>query len=173
MRGLVKKRIAYRRGDNGESLRTIWDADTEKTFKKLSQKQKNFVIEYLKTFHGGEAYKAAYNPQCNNLLAASCGSRLLANPNVAKIMSVFNDNKIEAVSMVVHGYREMSRATKPEWLKGEDGQYENVGELPDWQARKEALLGLRKVHGIDAAEKTETKHTGEVVIVELPKKNAP
>lgn len=155
-----------------EELSTVWDDDIAKTFKSLRPQQQDFLIAYLNTGNGSEAYRRAYNPLAKEHLASVSGSRLLASVGIAPIIDKFASNKTEALFLVTQGYRDMAKATKPNWVKDDSGQYENAGDDPDWQARKEAYLGMRKVHGLD--QPTEIKGsmelTSRVIQVELPTK---
>jgi hypothetical protein len=155
-----------------EELSTVWDDDIAQAFKSIRPQQQDFLIAYLNTGNSAEAYRRAYNPLAKEHLASVAGSRLLASVGISLILDKFANNKTEALFLVTQGYRDMAKATKPNWVKDENGQYENAGDDPDWQARKEAYLGMRKVHGLD--QPTEIKGsmdiTSRVIQVELPTK---
>ena len=148
--------------DIPEELQAVWDEEIAKGFKSLRPQQQDFLIAYLNTGNAAEAYRRAYNPLAKDHLASVSGSKLVASVGIEPILAKFASNKTEALLIVTNGYREMAQATKPEWVKDENGQHENAGDSPDWQARKEAFLGLRKIHGLDSAEKKEI--SGSVTI---------
>lgn len=158
--------------DIPEELQTVWDNEIATLFAGLRPQQQDFLLVYLREGNAAEAYRKAYNPLAKEHLASVSGSKLVASVGISAILAKFNDYKTEALFTVVQGYREMAKATKPEWVQDENGQWENVGDAPDWQARKEAFLGIRKVHGLD--QPAEVKHSGEVTskvqIVNLPTK---
>jgi hypothetical protein len=160
--------------DIPEELAAVWDNGIAAAFKALRPQQQEFLLCYLREGNAAAAYRKAYNPLAKDHLASVSGSQMLASLGIQPILAKFASIKTEALFTVIHGYREMAQAVKPEWKQDKDGQWENVGDAPDWQARKEALIGIRKIHGLDAADKVE--HTGEitskVVQVELPKKDA-
>lgn len=145
-----------------EELATVWDEDIAKAFRSLLPKQQDFLFHFLRTGVAAEAYRKAYNQLASDHLAAVCGSRMLTSAGIAEILAKFANQKTEALFMVIKGYREMAQACKPEWKQDKDGQWENVGDVPDWYARKEAYLGIRKVHGLDAP--AEMKHSGAVAM---------
>ncbi len=145
-----------------EELATVWDDEIARLFSDLRPQQQEFLIAYLNTGNSAEAYRRVYNPLAKDHLASVAGSRLVASVGIEPILAKFNSYKTEALFSVVQGYREMSKATKPEWVQDKEGQWENVGDVPDWQARKEALLGIRKIHGLD--QPAEVKHSGDVAM---------
>jgi hypothetical protein len=155
-----------------EELATVWDDTIAAGFKSLRPQQQDFLLAYLRTGNAAEAYRQAYNKLASDHLASVAGSRLVASVGIEPILAKFASYKTEALFTVVQGYREMAKATNPKWVQDKDGQWENVGDAPDWQARKEAYLGIRKVHGLD--QPAEVKHSGEVTskvqIVNLPTK---
>ncbi len=158
-----------------EELAGVWDTDIAAAFKSLRPQQQDFLMAYIQTGNAAAAYRKAYNPLAKDHLASVCGSQHLASLGIQSILAKFASQKTEALFLVLQGYREMAAATKADWVKDENGQYENAGDAPDWQARKEAFLGLRKIHGLDAADKLE--HSGEistsaVIEVHLPAKRA-
>jgi len=153
-----------------EELQTVWDDEIAQAFQALRPQQQDFLIAYLNTGNAAEAYRRAYNPMAKDHLASVAGSRCVASVGIEPILQKFASNKTEVLFTVVHGYREMAQATKPNWVQDKDGQWENVGNDPDWQARKEAYLGMRKVHGIDPAERVDHTVKAQIVQVELPKK---
>ena len=157
-----------------EELATVWDDAIAAGFQALRPQQQNFLLAYLRTGNAAEAYRQAYNKLASDHLASVAGSRLVASVGIEPILAKFASYKTEALFTVVQGYREMAKATKPEWVQDEDGTWENVGDTPDWAARKEAMIGIRKVHGLD--QPVELKHSGEVTskvqIVNLPAKKS-
>lgn len=153
-----------------EELESVWDKEVAEAFAALRPQQQEFLIQYLQTGIASEAYRRAYNKSASDHLASVSGSQILATLGIRSILLKFASRKTEALFTVLKGYEDMARATKADWVKDENGQYENAGDTPDWQARKEAFIGIRKIHGLDAAEKSEVKVSSEVVIVELPKK---
>ncbi len=158
--------------DIPEELQTVWDDEIAALFANLRPQQQDFLLVYLREGNAAEAYRQAYNKMAKEHLASVSGSKLVASVGIAPILAKFNDYKTEALFTVVQGYREMAKATQPKWVQDKDGQWENVGDAPDWQARKEAFIGIRKVHGLD--QPAEVKHSGEIVSkvvqVQLPTK---
>jgi hypothetical protein len=142
-----------------EELATVWDDEIALRFQALRPQQQNFLLAYLQTGNSAEAYRQAYNKLASDHLASVAGSRLVASVGIEPILSKFASYKTEALFTVVQGYREMAKATNPKWVRDKDGQWENVGDAPDWQARKEAYLGIRKVHGLDQPAEVKTTHT--------------
>ncbi len=153
-----------------EELSSVWDKDVAAAFDNLRPQQQDFLTAYLHTGIAAAAYRKAYNPQASDHLSSVAGSRMLSSVGIELILLKFASNKTEALFTVLNGYREMAQATKADWVKDENGQYENAGDTPDWQARKEAFIGLRKIHGLDAAERIDHTVKTQVVQVELPKK---
>ena len=153
-----------------EELETVWDKDVAEVMARMKPKHQDFLLCYIREGNAAAAYRKVYNPLAKDHLAAVGGSQLLTTNDIHSVLLKFASQKTEALFTVIQGYRDMAQATKADWVKDESGQYENAGDTPDWQARKEALLGLRKIHGLDSAEKSEVKVSSEVVIVELPKK---
>lgn len=145
-----------------EELAAVWDGGIASIFAGMKPKHQDFLLCYIRTGNAAEAYRKAYNPLAKDHLAAVCGSQVLSTTDIQSILAKFASHKTEALFTVLHGYREMAQATKPEWKQDKDGQWENVGDAPDWQARKEALIGIRKVHGLDAADKVE--HSGNLAM---------
>lgn len=159
--------------DIPEELQAVWDKDIAAAFQALRPQQQDFLLCYLREGNAAAAYRFAYNKLAKDHLASVCGSQHLATLGIQSILLKFASIKTEALFQVIHGYREMAQATKPEWVQDEDTkQWENVGDVPDWQARKEAFLGIRKIHGLDAAEKVDTTVKGSVVHVYGPEKKA-
>ena len=66
----------------------------------MNEKQKLFVIEYLKDFNGTRAYKVAY-PDCNDESARTNASRLLANDNVQQAIRKQADKRLEKTEVDV------------------------------------------------------------------------
>ena len=157
-----------------EELETVWDTEIAAIFADLSLKHQDFLLCYLRCGNQAEAYRQVYNPLAKDHLATNGGGQVLASIGISSILLKFANQKTAVLFKVINGYSEMAEATKPNWVKDENGQYENAGNDPDWQARKEAFSGMRKVFGLDAP--TETKLSGEilskVVQVELPKKDS-
>ena len=59
----------------------------------MNEKQKLFVIEYLKDFNGTRAYKVAY-PDCNDESARTNASRLLTNDNIQRAIREQADKRL-------------------------------------------------------------------------------
>lgn len=154
-----------------EELAPVWDKDIAATFAGMKPQHQTFLLVYLREGNAAEAYRKTYNPMAKDHLAAVCGSQVLTTTDIQSILTKFASQKTEALFTVIAGYREMAVATKPEWVQNEeDKTWENVGDVPDWQARKEAFIGIRKIHGLDAAEKVDATVTNKVVHVYGPQK---
>lgn len=59
----------------------------------MNEKQKLFVIEYLKDFNGTRAYKVAY-PECSDESARTNASRLLTNDNIQQAIREQADKRL-------------------------------------------------------------------------------
>lgn len=156
-----------------EELSAVWDDEIAAIFAGMKLQHQDFLLCYLREGNAAAAYRHAYNKLAKDHLAAVCGSQVLTTADISKILAKFASIKTEALFTVINGYREMAQATKPNFVQDEEGQWMNAGDLPDWQARKEALIGMRKIHGLDAADKVE--HSGEikgssVIEIHLPAK---
>ena len=66
----------------------------------MNEKQKIFVIEYLKDFNGTRAYKVAY-PDCNDESARTNASRLLTNDNIQQAIREQADKRLEKTEVDV------------------------------------------------------------------------
>lgn len=66
----------------------------------MNEKQKLFVIEYLKDFNGTRAYKAAY-PDCNDESARRLASRLLTNVDIQQAIREQADKRLEKTEVDV------------------------------------------------------------------------
>lgn len=157
-----------------EELESIWDDAVAKEFSALRKQQQDFLLVYLRTGSAATAWRQGYDrPLAGEHLASNSGYQVLEGIGVNAIVKRLQDQKTADLFMVIHGYREMASATKPEWTEDSKGQWQNVGNVPDWQARKEAYAGLRKIRALDAP--VQIHHTGEVTnkVVhqyDLPKK---
>lgn len=149
-----------------EELELVWDDKVAEAFAALVPKQQSFLIEYLKSWNGSDAYRKAYNPLARDEVASANASRLIASDKVGVILARFQERKTEALFTVARTYFDMNQATKPEWVETKDGTWENVGDVPDWKARKDGADGLCKVYGLNAAEKKEI--TGSLIIQSTP-----
>ncbi len=150
-----------------EELEPLWNEEIATAFQALRPQQQDFLLCYLREGNAAAAYRHAYNKLAKDHLASVCGSQHLATLGIQAILTKFASFKTEALFTVIKGYREMAEATRPEWVQDDETkQWENVGNVPDWQARKEAFLGIRKIHGLDAAEKKEV--SGSITIQSNP-----
>jgi hypothetical protein len=156
--------------DIPEELEPVWDAKIEETFRALTPKQQDFVIAYLQTGSATKAYRKAYNPNAGQHLAENCGAQVMGGKGVGTVLMAFEDQKTHDLFLCIKTLREMAEATKPQWQQDKDGQWENAGDVPDWQARKSAVDGLSKIRGLNAAEKKEI--SGTVTIQSTPQDEA-
>lgn len=157
-----------------DELETVWDTEIAKAFQALRPQQQDFLLQYLRCGNQAEAYRRTYNSQAGDHLASNAGGQALESIGISSILAKFATQKTAMLFKVINGYSEMAEATKPNWVKDENGQYENAGNDPDWIARDKALTGIRKVYGLD--QPAEVKHSGEitskVVQVNLPTKKS-
>lgn len=66
----------------------------------MNEKQKRFVIEYLKDFNGTRAYKEAYN--CSDEVARRSASRLLTNVDIQKAIQEQSKKQLEEAEISVN-----------------------------------------------------------------------
>jgi hypothetical protein len=160
--------------DPPEELAAVWDDEIAKAFQALRPQQQNFLMAYMRTGNAAESYRQAYNKLAKDHLASVAGSQVLASIGITSILSKFEDQKTADMFLIVQTYREMIQATKPEWVQNdEDKTWENVGDVPDWKARKDAADGLAKLRGLNAAEKVDHTVQAKVVhVIAPPKKPA-
>ena len=158
--------------DCPEELQIIWDDKVAEAFHALRPKQQDFLLHYLNCGNAAASYRKAYNPMATDAVSSANGSRLVASDSMGAVLEKFINRKTEALFTVANTYFEMTSASKAEWHKDELGQYENIGDVPDWRARKDGADGLCKLYGLcaPAQVKTEPQVHGRVVIVQLPKK---
>jgi hypothetical protein len=157
-----------------EELSPVWDDKIAEAFKGLNPKQQTFLIKYVSCWNGAEAYRTAYNPLAGDHLAASLGSRLIANDDISLILAKFADNKTEALFLVQKTYTEAAtQATKPIFGKDELGQPVLVMDVPDHAVRVKAADSIAKLHGLNAPAEVKHEVTSRVQIVELPPKDKP
>lgn len=140
-----------------KELEAIWDDEVNELWLKLRPQQRDFVIQYLITGNAAESYRRVYNPMASNHLAQVAGSRMLSGDIIGQIMIKFAQQKTAALLKVVTGYHDMADATKPQWQQDKDGQWENAGDSPDWVARDKALIGLTRIHALNAPVTKEIK----------------
>ena len=141
-----------------EELSLVWDHPVADAFGGLLPKQQQFLIEYLRSWNGAEAYRRAYNPLAKIEVACANSSRLIANAKVSAILEQFSSRRTEALLLVARTYFEMAQATKPSWVEDSHGQYENAGDAPDWKTRKDGADGLAKLYGLYAPDKVNHAH---------------
>lgn len=138
-----------------EELEIVWDSAIAEAFKALRPKQQDFLLEYLRTGNAAAAYRKAYNPLASDHLASVCGSQVLASSGISGILAKFENRKTEALFRVTKTFFDLTEAAKPEWVEDSDGQWQNVGDVPDWKARKDGADGLCKIYGLNAPEKVQ------------------
>lgn len=143
-----------------DELETLWDDKVSEAFGKLNPKQQDFLLVYIRKGNAAEAYRKAYNPLADSHLSTVCGNGILSNPIMGNILLKLTEQKTADLLLVSKTFREMVEATKPEWVEDKNGQWQNVGDVPDWKARKDAADGLAKLRGLNSP--AEVKHSGEV-----------
>ena len=148
-----------------EELEQVWDDSIAQAFAALKPKQQDFLLHFLRCGNASEAYRKAYNPVAKDHLAHCAGSQALGSIGVRAVLDKFNDQKALALFTVSKTYFDMTQAVKPEWEKDGDGQYENVGDVPDWMARDKGAAGLCKIYGLNAPEKVEDDRFTELLKV--------
>jgi len=155
-----------------EELEAVWDEETSSDWETLNINQRGFITAFLGPARGNasEAYRIGYNrPLLNTDTTHGLAASVLRSPTLCRILEKFLSNKTEVMFTVVNGYREMAQASKPNWVKDDEGQYENAGDLPDWQARNWAFTGLRGVYGLDKTKDDgPATQTNIIVQVQLP-----
>jgi len=150
--------------DIPEELGAVWDSAIAAAFAALTPKQQNFLLAYLQTGNAAESYRRAYNALAKDHLAGNAGAQALESIGISTILAKFQEQKTHDLFLAVKTLREMAEATKPEWVESKDGTWENVGDVPDWQARKDAIAGITKLRGLNAADKIE--HSGTLSIAD-------
>jgi len=138
-----------------EELESVWDEAVAQAFAALRPQQQTFLLAYLGTGNAAESYRRAYNPLAKDHLAGNAGAQALETIGISGILAKFQSQRTHDLFLVVKTYREMAEATKPEWTEDSDGQWQNVGDVPDWKARKDGADGLSKIRGLNAPEKVE------------------
>lgn len=152
-----------------EQLETVWDDSVADAFRALEPRQRNFLLAYLDTWNGAEAYRRSYNQLANDATAAACASRLLTKANVKSVLERFLDTQTEDLLLVKRTYIDAAKtASKPIFGKDDLGQPILVMEQADHDVRIKAAQALAKLHGLNAAEKTETTHKGGITITASP-----
>lgn len=149
-----------------EELEAVWDDKVAAEFAALRPKQQDFLLHYLRTGNAAEAYRRAYNNAVGDHQASSQGAQAMASKGIEAILTLFQEQKTHDLFLCINTLREMAQATKPEWVEDKDGQWQNVGDAPDWGARKDAVVNLAKLRGLNAAE--EKKITGSLVVQSAP-----
>jgi hypothetical protein len=146
------------KNDIPEELEPVWNADVASAFATLEARQRVFLLTYVKTWNGAEAYRQAYNPLANDHIATNSGSRLLAKEGIKIVLEAFLDTQIEDLLLVKRTYVEAAKtASKPIFGKDDLGQPIMVMEQPDHDVRIKAAQALAKLHGFNAADKVEVK----------------
>lgn len=155
-----------------EELRTVWNTEIEEAFRALNARQQKFLLVYFRTGVAAEAYRQSYNPLSSAHLATVCGSEILSNPVMQPFLAKMTETRTADLLLIKQTFRDMTEAVKPQWQQDKDGQWENVGDVPDWKARKDGADGLARLEGMyDRAESHITPPIqGGVVIIELPRK---
>lgn len=146
-----------------EELEVVWDPGIAIAFKALRPKQQDFLLAFLREGNAAEAYRKAYNRTASDHLASVCGSQHLASLGIQSILSKFENRKVEALFRVTKTFFDLTEAVKADWVKDENGQYENAGDTPDWKARKDGADGLCKIYGLNAPEKVEDDRLAALV----------
>jgi len=138
------QRITYK------EIRSTGDPEAIRLFNALKGRHKKFVCHYLLERSAARAYRKAYdNPSMKSESASACGCRLLKQQHVKAFLDEFLDRRVEAYHKVVGTYMDMMDATNPRWLQDKEGQWENVGDDPDWRSRKSGAEGISKLYGFN------------------------
>ncbi len=135
-----------------DELNAVWDKEIAEAFKALRPQQQTFLIAYLNTGNSAESYRRAYNAAAKDHLAGNAGAQALESIGISTILMKFQQQRTHDLFLSVKTLRE---ATKPNWVQDKSGQWENAGDSPDWASRKDAIAGLTKLRGLNAAEKKE------------------
>lgn len=152
-----------------EQLETVWNAEIAAAFRDLEPRQRNFLLAYLDTWNGAEAYRQAYNQLASDQVAANSASRLLAKVGMKAVLNAFLDTQTEDLLLVKRTYIEAAKgAIKPIYSKDEAGQLVKVEDLPDHDTRIKAAQALAKLHGLNAPDKVDNNHTGNLTITATP-----
>ena len=102
----------------------------------LTQKQKQFCLEYLKDFNATRSYKKVY--WVSDETASANGSRLLANAKVQEYLSDKAQKKLEKAEMWVEYVLEKLQQVINIWMG------EQEVELEEWKPKK--VLDLSNVN---------------------------
>lgn len=105
----------------------------------MNEKQKIFVIEYLKDFNGTRAYKAAYKT-CTDETARINASKLLTNTNIQQAIREQADKRLEKTEVDV------------EYI------ISNIKEVVERCMQKEPVMYFDKVDKEYKQEKVEVLH---------------
>lgn len=110
--------------------------ETDIMKKGLTQKQKQFCLEYLKDFNATRAYKKIYWVSDN--VARANWSRLLANADIQEYLWSKAEKKVEKAEMWVEYVLEKLQQVINIWM------WEQEVELEDWNPKK--VLDLSNVN---------------------------
>ena len=134
----------------------------------LSERQRNFCREYLKSHVASRAYVAAYGPMKNAATAESCASRLLGSAKVqAEIGRLWRlrDRRSEIkADLVIQGLAKIAFAD-PRALLDADGNLKPLAELDDDTAA--TLASFELVAGDDGATIKRVKSWDKVRALEM------
>jgi phage terminase small subunit len=152
-----------------EELDPVWTDKVASAYRALEPRQRVFILAYVRTWNGAEAYRQAYNNLASDQVAANSASRLLAKVGMKDILEAFLETQTEDLLLVKRTYTEAARtATKPIFGKDEEGQPILVLEQADHDVRIKAAQALAKLHGLNAAEKQDLKVSGTIIIQSSP-----
>lgn len=150
-----------------EELLVLETKDATPAFQRLNLRQQKFVLHYLREGVAAEAYRQSYNECADDKVAASCGSRLLANADIKVILAAFRDFQEEDFVLIRKTFVDAARnASKPIFGKDDLGQPILVMEQEDHAVRVKAAESLAKLHGLNAAEKKEI--SGSITVMSSP-----
>jgi phage terminase small subunit len=113
-----------RRGREAAETGTLVDDQN----RKLSAKEEQFVLEYLKDLNGRRAYQETY-PNCKSELAArACASRLLTKANVGAAIRAQREAMLEELqierSRILRELRDIAQANMGDFARwGPDGVF--------------------------------------------------
>lgn len=122
-----------------EELSTVWDPEIRSAYLELEPRQQKFLLAYVGEWNGAEAYRQAYNQSAKDNVAAACGSRLLTNANIKRILKRFEESRLEDLFLCRRTFTQAAlNAVKPIYVKDKDGVPEKVEDLEDHDVRVRA-----------------------------------
>ena len=142
-----------------EELDSIWSDELELAWKKLNQKQQDFLIEWLNNGqHGTNAYWKVYNKNATEKVAGVCASQYLGSPRIDAVLSHLYGNKKYALLKARKRLEQGLDATKTVFSKSDEPM-----DIEDFGERRKNAIELLKLAG-EYTEKIE--HSGVVSIAQ-------